>query len=405
MCAILANHAHAQNALFTIDNVTVDVTAENALKAREQAFEQAQVKAFQELSARMLSEQQLQSFQTPELLNISAMIKDYEVSDEKLSSKRYIGTYKIRFQDRAVKRYFAQSGAEYTDIASQPILILPFLETDQGPVLWSYQNEWMQAWARSPKLGSGLVPIVLPLGDLTDVSDIGDDEALTHSKRSLDRMVSRYDASEAVIAIARPEGTGLSIQLYRTDRAQPEYVHQILERALPGQDTQGLYDRAVQSAKAALRQDWKKKTVVEPEQRGSIQVRVSFNSLQEWSNLQRSLSRVYGIADTKLLALSPREAYLELLYDGNLERLKLALQQGGLYLGAPRFQQASTAGLNADYSQGLLGTNGGAKAVYELSATRPVNSGNASQADTYGYQPPSQRPASSRTPSQYQTRF
>ena len=391
LLVFMAAPAHA-NSIFTIENVTVDVKAENALKAREKAFEQAQVKAFEELAARMLSETELQSFQTPPLLNISSMIQDYEVSDEKLSSKRYIGTYKVRFKDQAVKRHFAKSGAVYTDIASKPILILPFLETDQGSMLWSHQNGWMKAWAATPKLGSGLVPLVLPLGDLNDVSDIGDNEALTYTRRNLRAMVERYNASEAVIAIARPEGTGLSIQLYRTDRERPEYVHQILERALPGQGADGLYGRAVQSVKAALSQDWKKKTVVEPQQGGSIQVRVTFNSLQEWSNIQNTLSRVYGIGDVALQALSPKEAYLKLSYDGNFERLKVALQQSNLYLSQPRYQPAS-GNFNADYSQGLLGTQGSAQAVYDLTIGQAGRSYNG-----YG-----QRPSTS--PSSYQTRF
>ncbi len=392
-----ANAAFAGNSLFTIENVTVDVSAENALKAREQAFEKAQVKAFQELTTRMLSESQLGAFQSPAPSTISILVQDYEVSNEKLSSKRYIGTYKFRFKDRDVKRYFAGQGAEYTDVSSKPILILPFLDTGQDTVLWSHQNIWMQAWATAPGLSSGLVPMMVPLGDLSDISDIGDDESLTYNKRNLSRMLERYSAEEAVIAIARAEGTALSIQLYRTDRARPEYVHQILERALPGQASDQLYTRAVQSVKEALRKDWKQKTVVDARQQGIIKVRVTFTSLKEWSNLQRSLSRISGISDVSLKALSPKEAYLDLTYDGDIERLKLALAQADLVLNAPRFQAANGGGMNADYSRGLLGgysKNGGGTMIYDLTSRR------AATPSPSGYRQPSRVPTES-----YQTRF
>ena len=348
----------AASPLFTVEKVTVDVSAENALQARQMAFEEAQKIAFEELSARMLSENQQRAFQDLPVSTISSLIQDYEVSNEKLSSKRYIGTYKFRFKDQAVKRYFSSSGARYTDVTSKPILILPFLETPQGTRLW-HNNAWMQAWASVDNLSSGLVPLIIPLGDLEDVSDIGDDEPLTYRKRNLQAMVARYRASEAVIAIARAEGTGLSIQLYRTDRARPEYVHQILERALPRQSEAQIYERAVQSVKSALRQDWKEKTVVDTRRQGTIQVRVTFSSLQEWTELQRSLSRVYGVSSVELKALSPKEAYLELGYDGDLERLKLALEQADLYLSAPQARgHNNSAAFNADYSQGLLGGYG-----------------------------------------------
>lgn len=349
--------AHA-NSLFTVDNVTVDATAENALKAREQAFEEAQGKAFDELAARMLSENELKMFERPPVSAISTMIKDYEVSNEKLSSTRYIGTYTFRFEDRAVRRYFSGQGAQYTDVVSRPVLILSFMDTGRGMVLWSYQNEWMKAWSAASNLAGGLVPIVVPLGDLADIDNIGDDEALTYSPRALNAMLERYDASEAVIAIAKPEGTALNIQLYRTDRERPEYVHQIFERALPGQDDPQLYARAVQSVKQILRSDWKQKTVVDTRQHGSIEVRARFRSLQEWSDLQRRLGRINGISSMNLKTLSPKEASIEILYDGTFDRFKLALEQGQLYL--KMFQTPAIA----DVSR--------AGAIYELSTTPPV---------------------------------
>ena len=396
-CFSLSLQVYAATSLFTVENVTVDVSAENALKAREKAFEDAQVKSFEELTARMLSESELSSFQMPPASTISMLIQDYEVSNEKLSSKRYIGTYKFRFKDRDVRRYFSGQGANFTDVSSKPILILPFLDTGAGTVLWSHQNAWMKAWAATPGLSSGLVPIMLPLGDLSDISDIGDDEALTYNKRNLNKILERYGASEAVIAIARAEGTALNIQLYRTDRLRPEYVHQILERALPGSASDQIYMRAVQSVKQALRKDWKQKTVVDTRQQGVIKVRVQFGSLQEWSNMQRALSRISGISDVALQALSPKEAYLNLTYDGDIERLKLALAQADFVLNAPRFQAANGQGLNADYSRGLLGgydRDPVADTVYELTRRRA-----GQQGAVPGYQ--LQRPGSES----YQTRF
>ena len=396
-CFSLSLPVYAATSLFTVENVTVDVSAENALKAREKAFEDAQVKSFEELTARMLSESELSSFQMPPASTISMLIQDYEVSNEKLSSKRYIGTYKFRFKDRDVRRYFSGQGANFTDVSSKPILILPFLDTGAGTVLWSHQNAWMKAWAATPGLSSGLVPIMLPLGDLSDISDIGDDEALTYNKRNLNKILERYGASEAVIAIARAEGTALNIQLYRTDRLRPEYVHQILERALPGSASDQIYMRAVQSVKQALRKDWKQKTVVDTRQQGVIKVRVQFGSLQEWSNMQRALSRISGISDVALQALSPKEAYLNLTYDGDIERLKLALAQADFVLNAPRFQAANGQGLNADYSRGLLGgydRDPVADTVYELTRRRA-----GQQGAVPGYQ--LQRPGSES----YQTRF
>jgi len=78
--------ALANEALFTIRGVEVDVTAGNALAAREQAFEQAQSMAFATLMQRLAEDEERAEFETPDPISLAAMIRDYEVTSEKLRS-------------------------------------------------------------------------------------------------------------------------------------------------------------------------------------------------------------------------------------------------------------------------------------------------------------------------------
>jgi hypothetical protein len=91
---------------FTVQNVAVDVKAENAITARNQAFEQAQISAFEELAGRMLPEEQLTNFKAPALGTIAPMVQDFEVSNEKVAKGRYSAIYTVRFRERAARRYF-----------------------------------------------------------------------------------------------------------------------------------------------------------------------------------------------------------------------------------------------------------------------------------------------------------
>ena len=196
--------AQASSDLFNVEGVQVDVTAENAIAARDQAFEKAQQQAFATLAQRMLSDSEAAAFTTPGTSVISSLIQDYEITEEKLSAVRYIGTYTFRFKDKAVRRYFQGSGAEYTDVSSRPMLVLPFYEYKGRTVLWSPYNSWMSAWNRASEF-RGLVPIAVPLGDLEDVKDVGEGQALNYDEYGLQRMLKRYQAGEAVIAIAVPD--------------------------------------------------------------------------------------------------------------------------------------------------------------------------------------------------------
>lgn len=116
ICLVLATAffsvtGHAANdAVFTVPGVKVDVTAENALQAREQAFAEAQTLAFQQLAERLMPESQLATFVPPEPSVISTMVKDFEITQEQLSHVRYVGTYTFRFTGDAVRSYFAGAG-------------------------------------------------------------------------------------------------------------------------------------------------------------------------------------------------------------------------------------------------------------------------------------------------------
>ena len=114
---------------YTVENIEVDVTADNAVEAREKAFEEAQLKGYEALAKRFLSEDEKESFETPEIGTVSSYVKDFEVTNEKLSAYRYKGTYTIRFSPKTFRNpdldgLYQEAGAPKTG----EVLIIPFYE-------------------------------------------------------------------------------------------------------------------------------------------------------------------------------------------------------------------------------------------------------------------------------------
>lgn len=345
-----ASGAHAADPLFTVEDVKVDVTAENAIAAREKAFDEAQVKAFETLAQRMLPENELATFQAPPASTISTMIQDFELLNEKLSSVRYIGTYTFRFKDTAIRQHFGNSQTSYSDVSSASLLVLPFLQNGNQMTLWSPYNTWMQAWKNTPKL-SGVVPLEVPVGDLGDVQNISDDEALSYNPNQLATLLERYDANEAVIAIAIPDqalasiedaddtaqGT-LMVEIYRTDRGRPEMVQQVNMTASGTQSKEQLYAAAVYRVHNALQKDWKERTRIMSGRESNLAVTVPITSISDWVNIQSDLKRVTGIKDISLQSLTARRAVVNLLFQGDSRRLILSLQQAGMTLEEHTFE-------------------------------------------------------------------
>lgn len=336
--------AHANQALYTIRDVTVDMKADNALAARERAFEAAQIRAFAQLTERLAMEDEDGEATPPDDITLAAMIKDYEVTSEQLSSVRYVGTYTFRFKSDAVKQYFSGQSMDYADTKSDPILLLPFSQNAAIYDLWSDDNEWREAWDRIDTFDA-LVPVVIPVGDLQDVKGIGDQDARQYDYRQLFSMLQRYGAKEAVIALALPdisleEGatefdvvTGaVRIDLFRADKFGPQHVKQFSVKAKDGQTRRQVFDRAVKQVQRALGRDWKDQTVVEVHSTSEIMVQIPITSLGEWTRKQRAIRQISGVSQLKVSSLSPRRVMAKLTYMGEVSSLRQAFVRAQMSL-------------------------------------------------------------------------
>lgn len=86
---------------FRINNVDVSITDADAVKAREAAFAEAQIKAFQELAGRIAPG----TTKEPDAHTVSMLVRSFSVSREKISKTSYSGTYSFLFKERAVRNY------------------------------------------------------------------------------------------------------------------------------------------------------------------------------------------------------------------------------------------------------------------------------------------------------------
>lgn len=357
--------APAQPNPYVIEGIQVDITADNAINARNQAFEKAQQDAVMALAAQFFAPAQLATFRAPPASSISPMIQDYEVTKEKLSSKRYIGTYTFRFKRSALSQFFNSAGMDLaapagpmpsmpggitetfspTTTQARNVLILPFYQVGNQTILSSGYNSWMQAWRRTASAPA----LVLPLGDLADTADIGDNEALSYDPQRLARMLARYSAREAVVAIAIPDAAlaaqtldsettagSLRVNVYRTDRMDgPEQTGQFVVNAMQGERRSQVFDRAALQVQQILQSEWKNTNYVPvATASNTIEMRVPFSNLQEWAVAQRKLTRIQGVNDIVLKSLSAREARIGVVYEGDADTLRIALQQIGMDLSS-----------------------------------------------------------------------
>lgn len=362
LCAglfLFSGIVHADDPLFTVHGVKVDVTAASAVAARTEAFDKAQQDAFKMLAERLLPEDEAARFTPPPTTVISPMVKDFEITGEQLSRVQYIGTYSFRFKDSAIRAFFADKNVSFTDIRSKPVLILPFMQTGTRIVLWGENNLWLEAWGRTDTR-QGLVPVQVPIGDLADVNDIKDDEALTYDVLKLRNIVNRYGAGEAIIVIAHPKWNGpdqtaapqsLDVMIYRTDTGAPGFVKSLNVTTTDQTSTETLFDSAVRMTRQTFQSDWKNKASASLDTKSNLSIRVRFANLREWTETQKILRNLPGVSAMRVVRLAPKQAEIELTYGGSEDTLRLALAQSDIILSSPPAGYIPASGYGASPAQ------------------------------------------------------
>jgi len=309
---------------YLVRDVRVDATASDAIAAREQAVAEAQ-----RIALRRLAERLTGSAAAADGLDAASLVQGIEVQEERTSAVRYVGTLAVRFSPAAVRRAFEGAGVGSVAPESPPVLVLPLTDRDGQPVLWEVQTPWRSAWDNAP--AAGLVPVLVPFGDLADVTDASTDQVASLDQAALSAIGQRYGAGSVVVARAVPDGDGPggSVRLFVVPVGSfdpPE------ERTVPVPAGAGGWQAAVAAVTADLDRAWRERTVVAsgPEER--MRVRIAFAGLEQWMEIRRRLAQTPQVVGAELELLSRTEAVLEVRYRGGAAALRDALSQRRLQL-------------------------------------------------------------------------
>lgn len=329
--------AWARDEVFAVAGVAVDVTAENAAKAREKALADGAKAAFRRLLERLtlLSDRsRLPNLPSGE---IDALVQDLSVANEKTSAVRYLADLTFRFKPDAVRKRLDDLALPYAETPSKPVLVLPVYRSAGALLLWDDPNPWRQAWSKVDAKG-GLVPMLMPIGDLTDVAAIGAEQAAAGDQQRLSAIAKRYNAGDTMVVLATLSldaattlpAMQISVSRYGSGAGTGEAEFNFI--AASGEGVDGLLTRAAAQVATFVEDAWKHENLIQMRKPGALVARVPIAALSEWLTVRDRLGGVAVVRRIDLMLLSKREARVNLHFIGDADQLVLALKQADLNL-------------------------------------------------------------------------
>jgi len=321
-----------QQDLFTVTGVKVDATAADAAAAREVALSEGQARALGILLRRLTLRRDHASLPAPSKQRVAELVQAIEIADERTSAVRYLAELTVRFNPEQVRLFLRLENVRFAETVRRPELVLPVYQVAGAMLLWDDPNPWKAAWAAG-SVGGNLAPLMLPIGDLSDMSDVGATQARRGDARPLMAIARRYGAGSVLVAIANLT-LDLATGQPALDVAARRYDSDAAARTVfEGRfDTGGTrIDAVLAAAVAAVTEEveeaWKLENLLRLDLQGRLQVSVPVGGIEEWVEVRRRLGQVAAVRRTELMALTRNQAWLALSYVGELRQLGLALAQ------------------------------------------------------------------------------
>jgi hypothetical protein len=344
--------AEGADSPYDVAKISVDITAQDAVAARDMGMAEAQMRAVKTVIER-LTPLSVQS-QLPELSNddVEAMVNGVSIRKEQNSTTRYIATLDVSVSQQALKQFLQVQGIPYSEERAAPISVLPVVIAADG-VKSEGEEGWWQAWEDLDLLHSMTPATVLrPRRDL-DVATVR--AVLAGDAQALATMQGDYGYGPLVIAVGEgANGTFIT----RLAGADSVGAINFGRSDTIGGDAKTAAREAAVTAFAIIENRWKVSqsgevpatavnyapgTEPAPGTAGegtpqaeiprNVLAEVQFSGLKDWQDIRGRLMNVAGIQALEVNSLSARAASITFDFAGSLGRLQKELDQNGFVFG------------------------------------------------------------------------
>ncbi len=314
---------------FTIGGIDVDVTAADAIQARQQGIREAERRAVKLLVERMVAPEDRTRVPPVDDATLSGMVRGVEFARERTLPNRYIATLGVVFGTEPVKAWLGGAGIGIAETVARPALLIPLWKGNNGVEPLDDQNAWREAWRALDTSGSA-VPVTVLRGDQLDENAISVEEAYVGDVSALSRLNERYRLPTVVVAIVEgdKDSGGLTVWGLRYD-TQTGARTEIPKTTVTGQAQLGEAARALH---ARLDEEWRSLAVVRRDSQDAIDVVVPIRTLGDWVQVRQRLGAIPAIKGVAVRSLEAERADIQLEYYGTPDQLQRTLAQAGLVL-------------------------------------------------------------------------
>jgi hypothetical protein len=332
MLVLFAGTAQAQIAsrgnTYTIGDIDVDVTAADAIQARQKGIREAQQQGIKQLVERMVPAEDRARVPPIDDARLAGLVRGTEFQRERTAGNRYIATLSVVFNAGAVRAWLGEASISVAETVPRAALVIPLWKDESGLEPLDDRNGWRDAWSGLDTSATA-VPVAVVRGDQLDQNALSVEQAYVGDVSALARLNERYRVPTIIVAIVEGDKAGpLTVGGMRYDM-QTGAKAELTKITVPNASQLG---DAAKRVHAKLDEEWRGLATVRRDTQAALDVVVPIRALAEWVQVRQRLGAIPSIKTVSVRSLESDRAELHLDYFGTAEQLQKTLAQAGLQL-------------------------------------------------------------------------
>ncbi|HTE35676.1 MAG TPA: DUF2066 domain-containing protein [Reyranella sp.] len=330
--ALFAGIAQAQVAssgkTYTVGDIDVDVTAADAIQARQKGIREAQQQGVKMLVERMVPVEDRARVPPIDDARLGGLVRGTEFQRERSAGNRYIATLTVVFNADPVRAWLGEANISAAETVRRAALVIPLWKGRNGLEPLDDRNGWRGAWSALDTSATA-VPTAVVRGDQLDQNALSVEEAYVGDVSALARLNERYRVPTVIVAIVEGDKAGpLTVGGVRYDMQTGAKAE--LPKVTVA-DASQLGD-AARKMHAKLDEEWRGLATVRRDTQAALDVVVPIRALADWVQVRQRLGAIPSIKTVSVRSLESDRAELHLDYFGTAEQLQRTLAQAGLQL-------------------------------------------------------------------------
>lgn len=306
--------------------IDVDITAEDAVQAKEQAMRQAQREAFLEIAGKLTDAENVAKLNELTDDEIVHFVQSVGVDNEKIGGNKYVATLTVQLDESLMRDYMAENGM--IEIETTELLVIPVFKPENSyvPLLWEGNNVWRQNWLSKGLIKFGSMQMHTIGEHFRQLDRLNADTALYMDTVVYDALSQMNGSDKIYVAYAETMLNGDLKITIKDEKNKAEDSFTILN-----DNSDNIFDKAIEKSVMFI-SNMERRAGYQSNRATSntLNAVYMYADMKDWLSKSAMLSALPMVEGVDTKSFGGGKVNFSLRYLGTLDELWTAMQEQGL---------------------------------------------------------------------------